>query len=88
MCCGGARTGLGHSATLRETNGAREQTPRVRFTYIGRSALTVIGSATRMLYRFDEPGTTIAVDRRDAHGLAAVPTLRRATDEAGPTAPP
>ena len=28
MCCGGARTGLGHSATLRETNGTRKDVPR------------------------------------------------------------
>jgi hypothetical protein len=80
MCCGGARTGLGHSATLRETNGTRKDVPRIRFTYIGRSALSVVGSATQTLYRFDQPGTTLAVDRRDAYGLAAVPTLRRAID--------
>ena len=83
MCCGGARRGHVHSATLPETHGTRRDVPRVRFTYIGRSALTVVGSATHTLYRFDEPGTTIAVDRRDAYGLAAVPTLRRAADEEG-----
>jgi hypothetical protein len=80
MCCGGARTGLGHSATLRETSHVRDEVPRVRFTYIGRSALTVIGSATQTMYRFDQPGTTMAVDRRDAYGLASVPMLRRAID--------
>jgi hypothetical protein len=80
MCCGGARTGLGHSATLRETNGTAKDVPRVRFTYIGRSGLSVIGSATQTLYRFAEPGMTIAVDRRDAYGLAEVPALRRAID--------
>lgn len=80
MCCGGGHNGLGHSATLREANRAREGAPRVRFTYIGRSSLTVTGSATRTQYRFDAPGTTMAVDRRDAYGLAALPTLRRAID--------
>jgi hypothetical protein len=80
MCCGGARKGLGHSTTHREMSRVREDVPRVRFTYTGRSSLTVIGSATRMQYRFDEPGASIAVDRRDAYGLAAVPALRRAID--------
>jgi hypothetical protein len=80
MCCGA--TSLGHSAALRNTNGARDEVPRVPFTYTGRSELTVIGSATRTLYRFVGPGATIDVDRRDAYGLAALPALRRANDPA------
>ena len=82
MCCGGGRTSLGHLATLRQTNGVSDEIPRIRFTYIGDSTLTVIGSATQTLYRFDRPGTTIAVDRRDAYGLAALSVLRRAVDAA------
>jgi hypothetical protein len=81
MCCGSARTGPTHSVIHREPNRFREDLPYVRFTYVGRSALTVIGSATQTLYRFGEPGATMAVDRRDAYSLAAVPTLRHAIDE-------
>jgi hypothetical protein len=79
MCCGSKRASLGHSASLRHANVARDDA-RVHFTYVGGTGLTVIGSTTRTQYRF-EPGATIAVDRRDAYGLASVPALRR---EPGP----
>ena len=76
MCCGGARSGLGQPAVRAERLG-HEEVPAVRFTYTGRTALNVIGSTTRRLYRFQGTGATLAVDRGDAYGLAAVPMLRR-----------
>lgn len=77
MCCGGARTTLGQPPTRGEARGTQDIARPARFTYVGRTRLTVIGSATRMLYRFDGPGATLPVDHRDAYGLGAVPTLRR-----------
>jgi hypothetical protein len=77
MCCGGARTGLGQPPTRTDARGARDIAPPVRFTYVGRTSLAVVGSATRMLYRFEGTGATLDVDRRDAYGLSAIPTLRR-----------
>jgi len=81
MCCGGTRTGLGQPPTRADRRDAQTDAPPVRFTYIGRTALSVVGSATRRLYRFEGTGATLAVDRRDAVGLGMVPTLQRASDE-------
>jgi hypothetical protein len=49
----------------------------VTFVHLGRSVLNVIGGATGRQYRFDGRGARLAIDRRDAPGLAAVLTLRR-----------
>jgi hypothetical protein len=81
MCCGGARVSLGQPPTRVDRRGEQGEERAVRFTYIGRTILTVVGSATRTLYRFDGAGATLAVDRRDAYGLIAVPTLRRVRDD-------
>lgn len=78
MCCGGARKGLGQVPTRGDVRGASVAASE-RFTYVGQTSVTVIGSATGRLYRFDGPGITLAVDRRDAYGLSAVPVLRRET---------
>jgi hypothetical protein len=78
MCCGGARKGLGQVATRGEPRGA-SVAPAVRFTYVGQTSVTVIGGASGRLYRFDGPGITLEVDRRDAYGLHAIPVLRRET---------
>jgi hypothetical protein len=40
--------------------------------------MTVIGPTTGRRYRFDRPGATVSVDRRDAPGVDAVPNVRRA----------
>jgi hypothetical protein len=76
-CCGSNRTGQGHSASLDEEVGISSSSPSVMFVYVGRSTLNVIGGATGRQYRFDGPGSRLAVDRRDAPGLSAVPKLRR-----------
>jgi hypothetical protein len=78
MCCGGARRGLGQAPTRSESRGV-SAAPEVRFTYVGGTSVTVIGAATGRLYRFDGPGITLGVDRRDAYGFSAVPVLRRET---------
>lgn len=77
-CCGGNRASLGHAASLARPDGAAGAAPSLDFVYLGRSVLNVIGGATGRRYRFDGPGAKLAVDRRDAPGLAAVALLRRA----------
>ena len=79
MCCGSARTNLGQRPTRPtpiDRSGA-DGAPAVQFTYTGRTSLAVLGGATRTLYRFEGTGATLAIDRRDALGLAAVPLLQR-----------
>lgn len=76
-CCGSNRTSPGHSASLDEEAGVPRNPPSVTFVHLGRSVLNVIGGATGRQYRFDGRGARLAIDRRDAPGLAAVLTLRR-----------
>jgi hypothetical protein len=47
------------------------------FEYRGLTSLTVVGGATGHAYRFERPGTRIAVAARDAPGLMAIPNLHR-----------
>lgn len=53
-----------------------ERRPRVIFEYTGRTALAVIGGATRLRYTFIKPGARVEVDARDRASMAAVPHLR------------
>jgi len=77
MCCGGGYAGRGQPPA-RDGHGANDDISRVRFTYTGRTTLSIMGAVTGRQYRFDGTGATLAVDRRDAYALSAVPTLRRA----------
>lgn len=49
----------------------------VYFQYIGQTSLSVRGVFSRASYFFPNPGSILAVNPRDASGLAAVPHLRR-----------
>jgi hypothetical protein len=49
----------------------------IAFEYVGTTAMTVIGPATRHEYRFAGPGARVAIDPRDARSFDAVPKLRR-----------
>jgi hypothetical protein len=75
-CCGKGRD---QAAMQRKSiQGARVTAPStVVFEYVGQTALSIIGPATRTSYRFDRPGARVMVDTRDRHSLAAVPVLRR-----------
>jgi len=77
-CCGKGRD---QAAMQRESiKGTRVTGPStVVFEYLGQTALSIIGPATRTSYRFDRPGARVMVDARDRHSLAAVPVLRRVT---------
>ncbi len=50
---------------------------RVFFEYVGRTGLTVIGSATGKQYRFERAGARLEVDLRDRFAMTAVPNLRQ-----------
>lgn len=50
------------------------------FEYVGGTAMTVVGPATGVRYRFGWPGAQAAIDLRDADALTVVPNLRRVVD--------
>jgi len=75
-CCGKSRGMAGNGVSGR----ANEATPSpglIAFEYIGRTALTVIGPASRTTYRFEEPGARVVVDARDRPSLNALPMLKQ-----------
>jgi len=73
-CCGKGRD----QAAIKSIQVARSTAPSaVVFEYVGRTALSIIGPATRTSYRFERPGARVMVDTRDRNSLAAVPVLRR-----------
>lgn len=47
------------------------------FQYVGKTALTAVGSATGQHYRFSHPMAIVEVDPRDRASLATVPNLRQ-----------
>ncbi|HEX6125309.1 MAG TPA: hypothetical protein VFZ23_08030 [Pyrinomonadaceae bacterium] len=55
----------------------------VHFEYVGKTGLTVIGSATKKKYRFERPGSRVEIDPRDRPSLAKVPNLREVTTTHG-----
>ena len=73
-CCGQARSGAGISVT----GGAPSTEPGLAvFEYVGRTALSVNGGSTGVLYRFAEPGARVTVDWRDQRSLDALPMLKQ-----------
>ena len=50
------------------------------FQYLGETGLTVIGPRSHKLYRFNHPGTVVAVDPRDWSTLAAVSLLKQVSE--------
>jgi hypothetical protein len=83
-CCGGKRRAAAAAWTPAEPQGgaglSRAVLPSasVELQYTGATALTAVGSATGRRYRFPAAGAVLAVDRRDAASLVALPQLRRA----------
>ncbi len=83
-CCGGKRQTLVQPLANPIQNDSTERTSLrhaetvwVHFEYTGKTGLTVLGPITGSRYRFSGPGAVVAVDRRDAPSIAAVPNLRR-----------
>ena len=73
-CCGQARS----SAGIGVINGDPLPGPDLAvFEYVGRTALSVVGRATGVQYRFAQPGARVTVDRRDRNSLDALPMLKQ-----------
>jgi hypothetical protein len=83
MCCGRNRRALRSFGAAPSHAGSGQSygrlTAGVTFQYLGSSALTVVGPATGVSYRFSQPGSQVLVDPRDRHGLDRVPVLRLIT---------
>jgi hypothetical protein len=80
-CCGKKRATISNplsSTTILSKH--PDSNPVVWFQYTGANALTVIGRATSMSYRFPHPGAVLAADMRDSITLAAVPNLQRVNE--------
>lgn len=75
-CCGKSRS-LAGTAMSHQTRQNTSIPGLIAFEYIGRTALTVIGPASRTTYRFDQPGARIMVDARDRPSLDALPMLKQ-----------
>ena len=81
MCCGRGKA-RGHGATAQGNQVAPVSRFETRahgapiFEYIGRTALTVFGPISGAPYRFNGPGSRLAVDPRDRPALAVIPVLR------------
>ena len=78
-CCGRARAQLfatGTNPIAREASPTAMRRYQVQFEYIGKTAMTAIGSVSGRRYRFDGPGAIVTIDPRDRPGLAQVPGLR------------
>ncbi len=71
-CCGKA----GASRNVPRERAGRETS--VELTYVGGTALTVVGPASGVRYRFDRPGARVRVDARDVAPLLAIGRLARA----------
>ena len=75
-CCGSQRSGT--IRTTPESSAHARLLPSMAFVYVGVTSLTVIGGATGRAYCFDHKGATLDVHPRDAPGLVAIKSLRRA----------
>jgi hypothetical protein len=83
-CCGDKRRKFYENPTNQEINEPAMNREGMRlapkmtvfFEYTGRTGLTVKGPITGQIYRFNQPGATVAVDGRDGPSIEAVPNLR------------
>jgi hypothetical protein len=72
----GTQTASAMRAIDPRASGVMERRPKVIFEYTGRTAMAVIGGATRLRYTFIKPGCRVEVDARDRASMAAVPNLK------------
>lgn len=80
MCCGRGKArvqgGTVHSVAAPVARFETRAHGAPIFEYIGRTALTVFGPISGAPYRFNGPGSRLAVDPRDRPALAVIPVLR------------
>jgi hypothetical protein len=72
-CCGQARSQAGIQNNMNASAAPRT----VVFEYIGRTAVSVLGRASGIQYRFNAPGARLTVDARDRASLDALPMLKQ-----------
>ncbi len=74
-CCGQTRA----AAVLQMPSQGRTVRPSgpAWFEYIGRTAVTVTGTATGRTYRFDGPGARLEAHPADRAALYQIPVLRQ-----------
>jgi hypothetical protein len=88
-CCGKQKSDSGYNSQSVQARKPAVNTGRpdhryaVYFEYVGSTGLTAFGSATKKKYRFDRPGSRLAVDPRDRPSLGKVPNLREVTSMDG-----
>ncbi len=81
-CCGGKRR-QGYIMTATEDiamPGPGRSTivsDAVMFEYFGPTRMAVKGPMTGRVYRFNNTGARVAIDRRDVPSVTAVPNLKR-----------
>ena len=73
MCCGRGRPAFRSGGMVDPSMAGAV------FEYVGRSALTVTGPATGVVYRFTSTGARQKIDPRDRLALMMVPSLRAMT---------
>ena len=83
-CCGEKRSKIYHNpySNAGAYEGAMpEQTVQLPegsyFIYTGATALTAKGVITGTVYRFEQNGSTLEVDRRDAPFMTGIPNLNK-----------
>ena len=83
-CCGEKRNKIYHDpyshAGMDEvpiTGQAIQQPEGSSFIYTGATALTAKGVITGTFYRFEQTGSVLEVDRRDASFLTGIPNLKK-----------
>lgn len=77
-CCGQRRAMVSSNGRLADAGPARRAVSREAvYQYTGSTGMTVLGSASGKIYRFDRPGTRVQIDPRDVAAMAGLPDLRR-----------
>lgn len=86
MCCGNRRAqfppgipSFPPPESAHVASPVMQSAPPSRFTfqYTGGTGLTVVGAVTGRQYRFDGPGSRVAVDPRDRASVASINLLRQ-----------
>jgi hypothetical protein len=65
------------SASRSPRTAARPAAASAYFEYVGATGMTVQGPVSGRRYRFEGPGSRLAVDPRDRPSMAAIPNLRQ-----------
>jgi hypothetical protein len=82
MCnCGNKRASLNQHTNLQSeamrSKKYHSSTNGIKFQYIGKTALSAIGSITGKQYRFNFTGDIQLIDSRDVYSMAAITVLKK-----------